>query len=342
MRILLWVSIWMRRFVLYTLILLVVLSGPVIYTEYTCNSAPGAPPSAEDAARIRGYAGIPPYVISATNADYARTIAKGDPHEFGYLTAIGRYWGAVCLTTSQSAALGGLPGDTKQALYAQGVGHTATLLFKGAYEETLGRIATMVRGPERAPLDDLAAQQAAEFAQARPGPMGGWNFNAAARDTIDVSNATPRDIERMIALNIEYRVRGLATHLVSAGHLPDNNALLVVVDGVETDALRRFEGIVVTGRETGGTGIGISRDRASIEVLMQIGRQGGKVTRIPGHQTVFLALRVPDTTDQGAVLALPDVDGGTRQIVEVPAAGLAARLLAFADASIVVERILGS
>ena len=63
--------------------------------------------------------------------------------------------------------MGEITTDTKLTIYTIGVSFTAELLAKAAYEETLGRIATLIRGAARAPLDDVSAGQARDYAAVR-------------------------------------------------------------------------------------------------------------------------------------------------------------------------------
>jgi len=106
----------------------------------------------------------PEWHIVHAYEDYAQVIAKGDPHEFGYVSSIKGFWSSLCSLTTKAPAHGEIDGSTKSMVYTIGVSFTAELLLKAAYEETIGRLFASLRGDTRTPLDDLSAHQARAYA----------------------------------------------------------------------------------------------------------------------------------------------------------------------------------
>ena len=344
MRLMLWFFVWVRRLVILSILAVIGLGAPIAYTEYSCRAPTEsvAPSSTLDSAG-RAYAALPGYVAARANEDYATTLAAGDPHEFRFLPALTGYWNAACAAVRGADANGGFPSDAKLAIYGEGAGFTASFVARAAYEETLGRIATLVRGATRAPLDDLSAEQAAAFAQAAAAPGGAWDHAAAARELIDQRGDSPRDWERMIALNIEYRARGAFRNLVSLPELPPApGTLRAVVTGVGQDALQAIPAVTVVGPRSEGIQIETASGTEAVAPLTAIARAGGSITDVAGAGQVLLLVRAPSEEDLGALLRLSEPGGGSRQILALPATELAPALLRLADGPARVERLLGN
>lgn len=347
MRLVLWFVLWLRRLVVLSLVAVLGLGVPIAYTEYSCR-APGAaegrsPPSTLDSAG-RAYAALPGYVVARTYQDYAATLAAGDPHEFRFLPAVTGYWRAACAAVRGADAGGGLTTDAKLAVYGEGAGFTATFLARWAYEETLGRIATLVRGDTRAPLDDLSAAQAAAFSATVGGATGGaWDYAAAARELIDRRGDSPRDWERMIALNIDYRARGLFRSLVSLPALPQAPATLrAVVSGLDRAALQAIPEVTVVGPRSEGLQIETASGADAVAPLAAIVRAGGEIVDIAGAGEVLLLVSAQSEEDLGALVRLDEPGGGSRQVLALPVAELAPALLRLAEGPNRVERLLGN
>ncbi|MDH3262650.1 MAG: hypothetical protein OEM24_01475 [Paracoccaceae bacterium] len=347
MRLVLWLTVWLRRLVILAILAVIGLGAPIAYTEYSCRApaqAEGrAPPSTLDSTG-RAYAALPGYVVARAHEDYAATLAGGDPHDFGFLPAVMGYWNAACAAVRGADAGGGFPTEAKLAIYSEGAGFTANFLAKAAYEETLGRVATMVRGETRAPLDDLSAEQAAAFASSADGPRGSaWDHAAAARDLIDQRGGSPRDWERMIALNIEYRARGAFRGLARLPELPQAPATLrAVVTGLGQDALLAIPSVSVLGPRSEGFQIETSAGAEAVPPLTAIASAGGTVTDVAGAGQVLLLVSAPSGEDLGALVLLPRPDGGSRQVLALPVAELGPALLRLADGPARVERLLGN
>ncbi|MBL9055479.1 MAG: hypothetical protein JNJ84_04295, partial [Rhodobacteraceae bacterium] len=223
---------WLRRLVVAVVVLLLCLLFPVGYVEVMCRpaggSAPYAPLVAAEWQRPEGRTLMtyPEWHIVHAYDDYAAVIARGDPHDFGFVTAVGGFWGALCPLAQASGAHGGFDGETRQMIYTIGVSFTAEMLMKAAYEETFGRVATWLRGPERALLDEVSARQAADYARfLQQVPWYRWDFD---RDRVELSPGEGfRNAERRLALGLEYRAKAGYARVIAAA-----------VAGMQPDALR--------------------------------------------------------------------------------------------------------
>ena len=115
-------------------------------------------------------------------------------------------------------------------IYTIGVSFTAEMLMKAAYEETLGRVAVWLRGPERAELDEVSARQASDYARfLQQVPWYRWDFD---RDRAELSaGAGFRNAERRLALGLEYRAKAAYARVIAAavaGMVPDALRMRVV------------------------------------------------------------------------------------------------------------------
>jgi hypothetical protein len=343
MRLILWLAIWLRRLVLLSIVAVMAFGGAVGWTEYSCGgtAAGAAPPETLDTAG-RGFAALPGYVADRAYESLAATLATDDPHAFGYLPAVWGYWRAACAATEGAAAGGGLPLDARIAIYGEGAGFTLHMLAKAAYEETLGRVATLVRGAERSPLDALSAEQAQAHAAATAAGAD-FDYAGAANALIDTRGPAPRDWERMIALNIEYRAHGLLAGLVQLPELPGAPATLrAVVTGASAEALGQVPGVSVVGPRSEGLQIETAAGAAALEPLTAIARAGGTITDIAGAATVLLAVDAPAGEALGARISLPAAEGRERQVLAVPVTDLGPELIRLAEGQARAERLLGN
>ena len=95
---------WLKRFVLLALVVVLGLLSPVAYVEGMCRGA-AAPGEAYRAliapehhrAETRTLMTYPEWDIVHAYEDYAEVIAAGDPHEFGFFSAIGGFWSSLCI-----------------------------------------------------------------------------------------------------------------------------------------------------------------------------------------------------------------------------------------------------
>lgn len=320
---------------------LLALLAPVAYVELACRPQ-GAPAPFTSALApewhrpaARTLLTYPEWHVVYAYEDYAAVIGQGDPHDFGYLRAVGGFWGTLCDLSQQSGPLGGFPWATKQMVYTVGVSFTAEMLVKAAYEETLGRAFAALRGPGRAGLDDLSAQQAAAYgAFLHQTPWYRWDFAADAAALAAAPKAGLRDRERAFALGLEARAKAAYAQVIAAavaGVGADALRLRAVVTGRPAAALADVEGLFVLGDLPGGAGVEVEAPRyaAFTALAQQIAAQGGDFAEIAGNDQIMVTLLAPEgtTPPPGTLAALPRQGRAeTRFLVLVPVADLAAHL----------------
>lgn len=208
---------WVKRLALVVVLWLLASIAPIGGIELACRGEPVAQedrkvllPPEHHRAETRTYLTYPEWHIVHAYEDYAEVIAQGDPHEFNFFSSIAGFWTSLCALTQVAEAEGEIDWPTKRMVYVIGASFTFELGAKAAYEETLGRLATRVRGDERAPLDDLSAQQAAEYAEfLQQVPWFEWRWREDADALGAAAGLSRRDWERRIALGLEYRAKAV-------------------------------------------------------------------------------------------------------------------------------------
>jgi hypothetical protein len=269
--------ILVRRLVLALLLVAVLLLSPLAWIELACRGealpqdyASLLPPE-HRRDESRTYTTWPEWHIVHAYDDYAQVIATGDPHDYGYVRSVIDFWRGLCPMSRKAAEHGGFTAESKMTIYTIGVSFTAELLAKAAYEETLGRIATLVRGEGRAPLDDLSARQAADYAVfLQQTPWYRWDFATDRAALAEAMTDAPRDIERRWALGAEFAAKGaygafLRSMVDQIGE--DETEIRSVVAGLTSEALGAIAGVSVIAERPQGIEIETPRYRAFTGIL---------------------------------------------------------------------------
>ncbi|HDZ51477.1 MAG TPA: hypothetical protein ENH63_06740 [Sulfitobacter litoralis] len=273
------------------------LAAPVGYIEVACRPD-GQPhpyasilPESQHRAEGRTLLTYPEWHIVHAYEEYAEVIRTDDPHDFDYLRSIGGFWGSLCSLSEASGPHGGFPASFKQTIYTIGVSFTAEMLAKAAYEETVGRAATWMRGEERATLDRLSASQARSYSHfLRQVPWYKWDFRKDALDLSEQTNPTMRDTERRIFLGLEYKAKAQYAKLISAAVAnmePDALRLRMIVKDINVMDLGSFDEIKVIQRHPVGIEIETPRYRALTDLLQRLAMAGASFVEIAGNDDIL-------------------------------------------------------
>ncbi len=338
---------WLGRLLLVLAVCVLGLLAPVAYTELACQGeAPPAPydallPPEHHRAESRTYLTYPEWHIVHAYDDYAQVIAKGDPHDFGFLRSIAGFWSALCDLTRVASGHGGVPGETKQMVYVIGVSFTAELLMKAAYEETLGRLTAVLRGPERAPLDALSAQQARDYATfLRQVPWYRWDFTADAEALNAAATDTLRDRERRVALGLEYGAKASYAQVIAAAVEsvgPDAPTLRMIITGYQAQG---EEGLQVISARAAGLEVETVRYRALTHLIEELAAGGVDFVEIAGNDDIMLSVISDASTFDGARSSMRRQGyGDYRHLVGLKVRDLGPRLRAYQRDRIQVEHI---
>jgi hypothetical protein len=330
-----WLGRWLRRAILLFLVVVLGLLSPIAYVETMCRPVAGDPDAYQPLVTAqwqrpesRTLLTYPEWHIVHAYDDYAEVIRTGDPHDFAFLPSISTFWGSLCALSKSSGDYGGFPWETKQMVYTIGVSFTAELLLKATYEETLGRIATWIRGPVRAPLDDLSASQAGAYANfLTQTPWYKWDFMADRFALQTAAGAGFRDQERRIALGLEYRAKSAYAAVIAAavaGLGEDALRMRVIVAGMTPEALAQLSDVTVIGAQGTGTEIDTPRYRAFTVLARDIAAGGGAFLEIAGNDDILFTLITPDPTYPGALHSFArQGNSGYRHLVMVKVSDLA-------------------
>lgn len=302
---------WLKRSLLVILLLALALLAPVGYVELACRGdavdsdyAAILPPE-NRRLESRTLLTYPEWHIVHAYDDYAEVIRLGDPHEFGFTRAVAGYWSSLCALSRASASLGGADFGTRQMVYVIGVSFTAEMGLKAAYEETVGRVFTWLRGADRAPLDDLAATQARGYANfLQQVPWYRWDFAGDAAALRAASTGTLRDRERAFALGLENRAKAayagvIAEAVANIGF--DALTLRMIVTDVDRAGLEALPGVTVIVERPEGWEIETPRYRVLTGLLAQMADAGAGFVEIAGNDEIMLTVLSDAPTHPGAL-----------------------------------------
>ena len=340
---------WLKRGVLLALVCLIGLISPIAYIEVACRGT--AQPDtyvsivaeADRRPESRTFLTYPEWHMVHAYADYAAVITTGDPHEFNFLGSVGGFWGSLCDLSKTSASHGGFPWETKQMVYTIGISFTAEFLLKAAYEETIGRVATIIRGDKRTPLDDLSAQQAAAYATfLQQTPWYKWDFTADAAALNAAATPALRDRERKLALGIEFHTKAAYARLIEAavaGVGADQLTMRVIVKDTTPDALAQIPGVKVITTRPEGIEIETPRYQTFTELAITLAGQGANFVEIAGNDDILYTAITQTDADLGALHRFArQGNPGFRHLMLVKVAALA-DVLRKGDATVQIEHI---
>jgi hypothetical protein len=330
---------WLKRLVIGLLVAVIGLLSPVAYIETMCR--PDVQPADYTAIlpaewqRAEGSTLLtyPEWHIVHAYDDYAEVIRTGDPADFGYLSSIGGFWSSLCALSTTSGDHGGFPWETKQMVYTIGVSFTAELLLKAAYEETVGRVATAIRGPDHTVLDDLSASQAADYATfLQQVPWYRWDFTRDAAALNAAATPAFRDRERAFALGVEYGVKASYARVIAAAVAStgfDQLTLRAIVTGLTPDQLAQYEGVKIIGQRPQGIEIEAPRYRALTNLAVAMAAQGANFVEIAGNDDIMFTAISDAPTMPGAIHSFArQGNPGYRHLVLVKVSTLADALRA--------------
>jgi hypothetical protein len=337
------------RWALTLLVLLIVgLATPVLYVETMCRGdatpAPATPLSSETRPEVRTLLTYPEWHIVHAYDDYAEVIRTGAPHDFAFLSAIAGYWSSLCTLTRESASLGEIDTATRQLVHVIGVSFTFEMLMKAAYEETVGRLVAGVSGPDRAPLDDLSAEQAARYATfLQQVPWYRYDFRADAEALRAASTGGLRDRERALALGLEHRARAAYAGVIEsavAATGQDDLTLQMIVTGLPEDVLTDTEGVTILNRTDAGIEVETPRYRELTTILADWAAEGADFIDMAGNDRIMFTAISDAPIAPGALASLPRQGyGDTRHLFLVPVPDLADRLRGLDAAGLRLEHI---
>jgi len=340
-----WLSRLIRRMLVLVVVLILGLLAPVAYVETMCRPTgadrPHTPLVGADWQRPEGRTLLtyPEWHIVHAYADYGAVIGNFDPHDFGFLSSISGFWSSTCALSKVSGEYGGFNGVIKQTIYTIGVSFTAELLLKAAYEETIGRLFTLLRGDGRAPLDDLSARQAADYAVfLQQVPWYEWDFTRDAAELDAAATEAFRDRERRVALGLEYRAKAGYAKLIAAAVAAvgdDKLRLRAVVSGLGSEDLAALPEVTVIETLPEGIVIETPRYRAFTRLAAVIAAEGGSFVEIGGNDDILFTIITFQPVAEGALHSFArQGNPGYRHLILLPVSDLADALRALPEGAL--------
>lgn len=341
---------WLKRLVLLAILLIVLLLLPIGYNELACipktkdNDYAALLPPEHHRPESRTLLTYPEWHIVHAYDDYAKVISKDDPHDFGYFRSVRGFWSSLCELSYASARHGGFPGETKQMVYTIGVSFTAEMLAKAAYEETIGRLVTLIRGETRAPLDDLSAEQARSYAKfLQQIPWYKWDFAADAKALKAQSSGTIRDIERRLALGGEYSAKAAYARVIAQAVAQvgaDELRLRMIVGSTTPETLAGDEGVEIISTGEDGIEIETPRYRELTHLLQKMAGQGVEFIEIAGNDDILFTTTSAGATADNALFSFARQGyGDYRHLILLKVPDLAAQLRDMQAAGLTLEHI---
>lgn len=258
------------------LLLIVVIAGPILYTETMCRGEALDQAEAQyitdpewQRAEARTYLTYPEWHIVYAYEGYAEVLKRADPHNFPYFQAVTGFWSSLCALTEKADELGPAGTDAKLTIYTIGASFTLEMAFKALYEETLGRLASLTS--ETSPQDKVEAEMAADYATfLQEIPWYKYDFDGWHTKLVAAPIEGLRSRERRIALGLEWKAKAAYARVIAQA-----------VGAVGTDELRMQ--VALTGM--------ISEDIASIDGWRVIRNTDPLIVEVPRYRSFTTAAR---------------------------------------------------
>lgn len=333
---------WLGRLAIAVVVLLALSALPILYVETRCQ-APRQEASANPVPRVIGetpwrrpeiqsYLSYPEWYIVHAYEDFAGLVKTRDEHAFDYGASITGFWSSLCDLSLRSTRQEAMSFDMKSMLYTIGVSFTAEMIVKGAYEETIGRLAAWWRGPVKNAEDRFAAGVSERYAGfLAQTPWYEFPFATTVRqfwaEVPFGRDSTLRSVERRFALTAEYGVKAGYAVLIAqaAGLAPADLRIRSVVSGLGREALGADPRVKIVGEADGAVVIETDRYRAFTLLIQDLVAKGASFREIAGNRTALVTilspmnkpLQVPGT-EQLFAFALQARPGWQRQGLAVP------------------------
>ncbi len=285
-----------------TVLLIVVSALPIAYIEAACRQEPAQAdyrPVITDKkfqrAEANSYLTYPEWHIVYAYEGLAKVLETGDEHAFGYVSSVHDFWSAFCDLNRMANRHGGGDFETRVTIHTIGVSFTLEMIMKGLYEETVGRLFAIVRGPEKSPQDAYAAEMAADYATfLQQVPWYKYDFNNAVAELWKRPLADPvRGWERRLALAGEWKAKAGYAKIIAGAVAATGVAqtrIRTVVEGLSPEVLAAMPEVDVVTAAQDQVVIETPRYRRFTHILQKIAADGGQVVEIAGNDDIMLSV----------------------------------------------------
>ena len=303
---------FVKRLLVGLLIILVILALPIANNELMCRNTtePVAYSSLlTDPEKIRDenrtYLTYPEWHIVHVYDDYAYTIGKGNPHDFNFLSSIKDYWDSLCSLSQRAEPGTASLFDTKAMVYTIGLSFSVELLLKALYEETVGRVFTLLRGDQLSALDISSATQAAAYAEfLQQAPWYQWDFVEDLTTIRSSGTGDLRDTERSFALGAEFSAKAKYAEMIAAAVAStgfDKLVLHSLVKDISVEELAQIKAVKILAENDGLIEIETPRYRAFTQIAKEIAQFGGNFVEIAGNDDILLTAISDQSLADGSI-----------------------------------------
>lgn len=294
------------KWILTLLILLVIgLGAPVAYVETACRGevTPNAyKPLITDPAFQRQeantYLTYPEWHIVYAYDGLTETLKDGDEYQFDYVSSVLGFWKSTCALMQVADQHGGADRPTRVMIHTIGVSFTLEMGLKAAYEETVGRVFSWLRGPEKTPQDKAVLDVAADYsAFLRQTPWYRYDFDKANQALWAAQITEPyRGWERRLAIGAEWKAKSWYAGAIAVGvaaTAPAKLEIRSVIAGLSAADLRTIENVKIIGESPEGVVIETPRYDIFTHILQQVSAKGGLIREIAGNEDIMMSITVP-------------------------------------------------
>lgn len=309
-----------------TLVVLLVIgaASPIGYIEFFCRGdirQSEYKPLIADAGFRRPeantYLTYPEWHIVYAYDGLAETLKTGDEYQFDYFDSMKGFWTSTCKLMQIADEHGGADQATRTMIYTIGASFNLEMALKAAYEETLGRVFALIRGPEKTPQDEEALAMATDYsAFLRQTPWYKYDFDKAnqALWAAPITDKA-RGWERRLALGGEWKAKTYYANAIAAAVSATGEAQLTirsVIVGLPADTLKAIPDVTVVSEDADGVTIETPRYDIFTHVLAEIAAKGGTVREIAGNDDIMVSLTIPAGSDYqgpGEIITQMNRDG---------------------------------
>ncbi|MEP3347106.1 MAG: hypothetical protein ABJN34_06185 [Litoreibacter sp.] len=319
---------------LFLLGLVLIIATPIAYVETMCRGTALEQAEAKyitdpawQRAEARTYLTYPEWHIVYAYEGYAEVLNRADPHNFPYTQAISGFWSSLCALTEKADELGEAGTDAKLTIYTIGASFTLEMLFKAAYEETIGRVASWTS--DTSPQDKVEMAMATDYATfLQEVPWYKYDFDGWYDKLMAAPKEGFRSYERRVALGIEWKAKAAYARVIAkaAGALgADELTMRIAIQGASPIYLESFPEITII-RTDGDTIIAeVPRYRTFTKLverlLIPLSQDRARIVEIAGNDDILVSLqsrkdpKLPTHMEILSVTKRPGSNGRTRVLI---------------------------
>lgn len=279
--------------------LILVIAGPIVYTETMCRGDALPQTSAQyvtepewQRAEARTFLTYPEWHIVYAYEGYAEAIRMDAPHRFPYISAITGFWSSLCALTQEADKLGKAGTDAKLTIYTIGASFTLEMAFKAIYEETIGRVVSWSGNSPQDAVEVAMAKDYATFLQEVPWYK--YNFDAWTKQLWDQPVEGLRSWERRIALGVEWKAKAAYGRIIAqaVGAIgADELRVRLAMSGAEIDQIESLPETFVLSENAAVLVVETPRYRRFTRMIDSLARQAPdlQIAEIAGNDDILLS-----------------------------------------------------